>query len=57
MVRRVHVVARLDGKMIPVYNVDSTTIENHCTRTAQSSRGGCSRQVHKIGYLAVCLFV
>ena len=25
------------------------TLENHCTRTAQSSRGGCSRQVHEIG--------
>ena len=25
----------------------------HCTRTAQSSRGGCSRRVHKIVYLAV----
>ena len=30
-----------------------TTLENHCTRTAQSSRGGCSRRVHKIEYLAV----
>ena len=29
------------------------TQENHCTRTAQSSRGGCSRRVHKIVYLAV----
>ena len=29
------------------------TLENHCTRTAQSSRGGCSRRVHKIEYLAV----
>ena len=29
------------------------TLENHCTRTAQSSRGGCNRQVHKIEYLAV----
>ena len=29
------------------------TLENHCTRTAQSSRGGCSRRVHKIVYLAV----
>ena len=28
------------------------TLENHCTRTAQSSRGGCSR-VHKIVYPAV----
>ena len=26
---------------------------NHCTRTAQSSRGGCSRRVHKIEYLVV----
>ena len=29
------------------------TLENHCTRTAQSSLGGCSRRVHKIEYLAV----
>ena len=29
------------------------TIENHCTRTAQSLRGGYSRQVQKIVYLAV----
>ena len=29
------------------------TLENHCTRTALSSRGGCSREVHKIVYLAV----
>ena len=29
------------------------TLENHCTRTAQSSRGGCSRRVYKIVYLAV----
>ena len=29
------------------------TLENHCTRTAQSSGGGCSRRVHKIEYLAV----
>ena len=28
-------------------------LENHCTQTAQSSRGGCSRRVHKIEYLAV----
>ena len=27
--------------------------ENHCTRLAQSSRGGCSGQVHKIVYLAI----
>ena len=30
-----------------------TTLENHCTRTAQSSRGGCSRRAHKIIHLAV----
>ena len=30
-----------------------TTLENHCTQTAQSSCGGCSRQVHKIVYQAV----
>ena len=29
------------------------TLENHCTRTAQSSRGGCSRRVHKIVYTVV----
>ena len=29
------------------------TLENHRTRTAQLSRGGCSRRVHKIKYLAV----
>ena len=27
------------------------TLENHCTRTAQSSRDGCSRRVHTIVYL------
>ena len=30
-----------------------TTLENHCTRTAQSPHGGCSRRVHKIVYLAI----
>ena len=29
------------------------TLENHCTRTARSSLGGCSRRVHKIVYLVV----
>ena len=29
------------------------TLESHCTRTVQPSRGGCSRCVHKIVYLAV----
>ena len=29
------------------------TLENHCTRTAQSEHGCCSRRVHKIVYLAV----
>ena len=28
-------------------------LENYCTRTAQSSHGGCSGRVHKIVYLAV----
>ena len=28
-------------------------LENHYIRTAQSSRGGCSRRVHKIVYLTV----
>ena len=31
----------------------STLEPDHCTRTAQSSRGGCSRRVHKKVYLAV----
>ena len=29
------------------------TLENHCTRTAQSSCGGYRRRVHKKVYLAV----
>ena len=29
------------------------TLEDHCTRKAQSSSGGCSQRVHKIEYLAV----
>ena len=29
------------------------TLEDHCTGTAQPSRGGCSRRVHKIEYLGV----
>ena len=29
------------------------TLENHCTRTAQSSRVGCRRRGHKIVYLTV----
>ena len=28
-------------------------LENHCTLTAQSSCGGCSRRVHKIVYQTV----
>ena len=32
------------------------TLENHCTRTAQSSRGGCSRQVHKIDLADIKVF-
>ena len=36
-----------------VYVLSQNTLENHCTGTAQLSRGGCSRQVHKIEYLAV----
>ena len=31
----------------------SFRLENHCTRTAQSSHGGRSRRVHKTVYLAV----
>ena len=31
---------------------NKVTLENHCTRKAQSSRGGCSRRVHKKEYLA-----
>ena len=29
-----------------------STLENHCTRTAQSLRGSCSHRVHKIVCLA-----
>ena len=29
-------------------HVTICTLESHCTRTAQSLRGGCSRRVHKI---------
>ena len=29
-----------------------SSLENHCTRTAQSSLGSCSRRVHKIVCLA-----
>ena len=35
------------------YNSCRITLENDCTRTAQSSLGGCSGRVHKIVYLAV----
>ena len=35
------------------FNCPYFTLENHCTRTAQSSLGGCSRRVYKIVYLAV----
>ena len=28
-------------------HVTICTLERHCTRTAQSLRGGCSRRVHK----------
>ena len=34
-------------------NHTQITLDNHCTRTAQSSRGGCSRRVHKIDHLSV----
>ena len=38
----------------PLFKFLSTnTLENLCTRKVQSSRGGCSRQVHNIVYLAV----
>ena len=30
-----------------ISNIDAT-LENFCTRTPQSTRGGCSRRVHKI---------
>ena len=35
------------------FATDYITLENHCTRTAQSSRGGCSQLVYKIEYLHV----
>ena len=46
---------QLSRKFILLIHVKmpTTTLENHCARTAQSSRGGCSRRVHKIVYLAV----
>ena len=33
--------------------IPSLTLENHCTRTAQSSRGGHTRRVHKTEYIAI----
>ena len=36
-----------------LFYASDLTLENHCTRTAQSLRGGCSRRVHTIVYLAV----
>ena len=41
------------GELKNMLNLPSITLENHCTRATQSSRGGCSRRVHKIEYLAV----
>ena len=41
------------GQFLAKLYLLSNTLENHCTRTAQSWRGGCSRRVHKIEYLTV----
>ena len=35
------------------HRMGTITLENHCTRTVQSSRGGCSQRVNKKVYLAV----
>ena len=39
--------------MLYLGSIEMNHLENHCTRTAKSLHGGCSGQVHKIGYLAV----
>ena len=36
-----------------ILNRSNNHAREHCTRNAQSSRGVCSRRVHKIEYLAV----
>ena len=41
------------GKTEYLISFSLYTLENHSTRTAQSSCGGCSGRVHKIVYLAV----
>ena len=38
---------------VPLNDSTNTTLENHCTGTAQASRVGCSRQGHIIVFLAV----
>ena len=40
-------------KMCTYLNSHHTMLDNHCTRAAQLSHGGCSQQVHKIVYLPV----
>ena len=49
---RLHKVITLDVETLPEVGV-IITLENLCTRTEQSSRVGCSWQVHKIVYMAV----
>ena len=44
---------RLCGLVQIFVYLDIFTLEKYCTRTAQSSRVGCSRRVHIIVYLAV----
>ena len=43
-----------NGTAIPsCVNLLIFKLENHCTRPAQSSHGGCSRRLHKLVYLAI----
>ena len=57
--KQVHVtmIPFLKGVLIYLYFqvliIFRLTLENHCTRTAQSTRGGCSRRVQKVVYLTV----
>ena len=46
------ILARKDHLLQTILFVNFT-LENDWTRTAQSSRGGCSQRVQKIVYLAI----
>ena len=43
---------QLFGKKNQEYIASDSKLENHCTRSVHSSRGGCSLRVNKIEYLA-----